>query len=182
MEYNIACRGAYDLSKPRLGPVRSRSSSVSTAGKDVLARFVLHGGSDVPPWGFLDGALITTGRMLYIRPRQQAQDLPADHAPPPRIAVGKALNGIGSRSFTLHAPMRELPRGFPLQCLCLHPLDSFRWRWPAYDAAQRTPIVPPDDASAHNTGIVRRQGRCLDSGRGAHLDRYRYGRDDFLKR
>src|SRR5207244_11172970 len=40
MSYNIARRGAYDLSKPCLGPGHSRSSSVPTAGKDVLARFV----------------------------------------------------------------------------------------------------------------------------------------------
>src|SRR6266446_5872126 len=39
MSYNTACRGAYDLSKPCLGPGHSRSSSVPTAGKDVLARF-----------------------------------------------------------------------------------------------------------------------------------------------
>src|SRR5712691_9168189 len=53
MSYNIACRGAYDLAKPRLGPVHSRSSSVPTDGKDVLARFVIlevvaagHNGAD----------------------------------------------------------------------------------------------------------------------------------------
>jgi retron-type reverse transcriptase len=39
MSYTIACRGAYDLSQPRLGPMHSRSSSVPTDGKDVLARF-----------------------------------------------------------------------------------------------------------------------------------------------